>query len=335
MKTITTFAFYLLMTSIFTLGVNAQEPEFELRPGSEQAEVTDRLDNQAIEKWTMRSGELGAAPMEFHITSEHSYHGTDYWFNTTVEMEFPAAVRQQVYNNLTDAYYNDVKLTDRGVSYVIISSTDLAIRTLTEAEAIGKLKFEPHDCTRVLGECAFVRTQPDGQKSALIRTSAFADGIWTDRLNYDQVQDTQGRADLLEESRFSVDTTGVTIDMEKKTYKGDKQYLTVLKRIYEKQEDVEQPDRPSLPSGNYANIGMSCNESLVLVEVGPARQTIMAGKRALIRNAGSKPKIECTSDTALETSCTSRGYILVIYKNDYTALGCYKGSPPPNPWGQD
>jgi hypothetical protein len=335
MNTILKYAFCLLSSCLFTQIGHAQAAEFTITPDPNGATVTEQLENSSIEKWTMTSGEVGANPMSFHILSEHSFHGVDYWFNTTVEMEFPENVRQQVYDNLTNAYYNEVKITDRGVSYEIISSTDLDIRTLHESEAVGELKFQPHDCTRVLGKCAFLRIKPDGTKEYLIRTSAFADGIWSDQLNYDPSLDPEGRESLLEKSRFSVDATGVTIDMEKKTYAGGKEYLTLLTRIQEQQEVETPSNKPVLPSGDYASIGISCTKPKVTIEVDDARRAIAAGKRALIRNSGSKPKIECGNETVLETSCPSLGYVLVSYKNDYTALACYKGSPPANPWAQE
>jgi hypothetical protein len=123
--------------------------------------------------------------------------------------------------------------------------------------------------------------------------------------------------------------------MEKKTYAGGKEYLTLLTRVQEKKEVEIPKEKPVLPSGDYASIGMSCFEPKVMIEVDDARRSIEAGKNALIRNAGSKPKIECGSETVLETSCSSLGYVLVSYKNDFTALACYKGSPPANPWAKE
>ena len=335
MRDLPAILFGSLAACTFTFTANAQDNNFTVRPDPEGAKVTVLLDSMVTEKWTMASGEVGATPMRFHISADHTYHGVEYWFNTTIEMEFPEDVRQTVFDNLTNAFYSNVTITDRGVSYLIVSSTDLDLHSTLEGEGAADVKFQPHDCTRVTGECAFTKVRPGKETVYYIRTSTFSDGIWTDRLNYDPAKDPQGRSDLVVESRFSVDATGTTIDMEKKTYGGGKEYLTLLTRVYEKQKDVKQPDQPSLPDGNYASVGMSCTENSVMIQVGPARQSIAAGKRALIRNAGSKPIIECTSDVALETSCPSRGYVLVSFKNDFTALGCYKGNPPPNPWGQD
>lgn len=95
MKTFFKYAIFLFTVCIFTQATYAQDTKFTITPDPNGAAVTEKLENSSVEKWTMTSGETGANPMMFHITSEHSFHGVDYWFNTVVEMEFPENVRQQ------------------------------------------------------------------------------------------------------------------------------------------------------------------------------------------------------------------------------------------------
>ena len=327
-----------LVLSILASSACAAAGQDAIRKGHSAPEVRDEIVSGEINRWVLRTGAVGEKPMMIHVSSEAVRTGYYNDFRSQVELEIAEGRRELVKKNLEDRYFDNVRLTSRGVSYQVENNTDDQLRSLVERGA-SDISYEPHDCTRVIGKCAYTVSGGGKPVRHYIRTSAFNDGIWTDRITFDPDRDPDGRSDLVEERRFSVASTGVTIDMQRTQYRDGRVYQTVLQHVGRVVPEVDERPKVAsqeLPQGSYVGIGSTCEDGEVELIVGQSRQALGLGQRIVVANArDAAAKLSCKESngkSTVGTTCSKAGHIRAWNMKGATALGCYEGPAPANPW---
>ena len=303
-----------------------------IRPGHPTPEVTEVINLDIKDRWIMTTGEKGVDPTVVHITSEPMHRSIYRRFETLIEIELPEDRRQQVRDNLQEGHHSQVQITDRGVSYVVESKTDLEMRSLSEVAGY-ETTYEPHDCSRVIGACAYTVNKPFGDVRHYIRTSSFKDGIWNDRVNYDPARDPEGRSDLVEESIFSVDATGLTMDLERTEFRDGKTFVTRMNHV--ESITAEEIVRPAVPDGSYGALGSSCHKGHAIVSMASGDLRINDGGRAALPvDAETQVILKCGTTTQTDTTCSRAGHLRVLLREGWMAVGCYEGPIPADPWAE-
>lgn len=214
------FAASLLLSSALIItgcNMNAQNG---VRVGHPGADPTERVVDGEVNRWVRTVGTTGEEPSVSNITSTAVRTGYHNEFKEAVELVYPPEEREQVKRNLENGSYFDVEITANGVSYHTETFADEAMRSILERH-YPTVEYTPHDCSRVIGVCAYTAKYAGSEPLHYLRTSEFQSGTWTDRVNYDPERDPAGRTDLVEERRFSVASSGVIKDMDQKFFLKD------------------------------------------------------------------------------------------------------------------
>lgn len=341
----------LLLFVLAPAGLAAQG--FDVVPGPAEQALTARPQTAEPYRFEMMAGPNDANLTRFVIEARPTELGPEVdWWRTRVEFEAPAGLRPRYAANLESAGYEGVEVTASGVAYLITSSMDHEGRTLTESDAGGVIRYEPHDCFRTLGECRFTSIGPDGRETHYLRTSRFSEGVWTDRLARDPARDPEGRSDLLEETRYSVDAAGVTYTMEKTVRRDGDLRVTRLARLSPRmevsaapagQEDRAAPAAPrpsapqgrrgaALPAGHHVTFEAECKAGEATLESGHRRWRIEPGAAMVIPAHDIDWRLRCQDGGFAATSCWYPGHVLVTWTDGIVRLGCYRGRPPSDPW---
>ncbi len=122
-----------------------------------------------------------------------------------------------------------------------VEGTDVVLRTRDRLDARGRtlasdlggvqVRWDPHDCRAVVGECRTARTNPNGRVDYLAVTTSETGGIWHETIRRDPARDLQGRTTLLQESLYSLDATGMLIDMNRIDHERDLGGYQEIRRV--------------------------------------------------------------------------------------------------------
>lgn len=302
----------------------------DIRPGPNSPEVTEELDLNVTSEWMTSYIRDGVAPSNVRVSVDPISRGQAIWFDTTVEFILDEADRKPLYDRLFRIGYANTSITENGVSYLTNSSTDLQLRTLTTSD-VKETRFIPHDCTRVLGECAFEK-RVKKQSLFYLRTSSFADGIWRDTLAYDPARDPKGRSDVVEESVFSVDAAGVIIDSEVTRFARSGKSLTRMTRIdlgKVKEPQKALPPALILPEGSYFSFSRTCSQTDRAGEVADVRQALTADDRWTTANdADATIHVYCGPSEPAKSLCHQPGHVIFMTNEGRIGFGCYEGAAP-------
>ena len=106
-----------------------------------------------------------------------------------------------------------------------IDGTDVILRAVETADRRGRLlstdfgatrvTYDPHDCFATTGLCKTVRTGADGRQRFLAVQTSEQGGIWREEIRLDPGRDPQGRSDLIRETLYTVDASGMLIDLNR------------------------------------------------------------------------------------------------------------------------
>ena len=111
------------------------------------------------------------------------------------------------------------------------AETDPRLRTVVSDRGGPVVRWNPHDCRAVPGECRTARTNPDGRVDYLIVTTSETGGIWREEIRRDPARDQQGRTTLLQESFYSLDEGGMLIDMNRLDHERDLGGYQEIRRV--------------------------------------------------------------------------------------------------------
>jgi hypothetical protein len=117
---------------------------------------------------------------------------------------------------------------------VILSGTDrLDRRGRTVAAESGGVRtaYAPHDCRATPGICRTVRTGPDGEAVPLVVETSELGGIWRERVRRDRERDPASRGRLVRESIYSLDRTGMLVDMNRIDHEKDLGSYQEIRRV--------------------------------------------------------------------------------------------------------
>ena len=301
---------------------NAQD----IRPGHDTPEVTDLFNLDDFTEWSMDAGMEAGGLAPHHVTAERVSHGARMRFSRIIEYILDEPDRYPFYQRLFKAgYYTEV--TPRGVSYQIDEYTDLKMRVLSQKDA-RETRYEPHDCKRTIGACAFEK-HVGKRVFHFIRTSSFADGVWRDSVAYDPVRDPKGRDDLIEESTFSVDEYGVLIDAEIRRFSRLGTNLTRMTRVGLGEADPSLPPALALPEGSYFSTNVTCSAPERMIEIsGVSRKLANADKWVTNNEEDALVSLECGPKQTSSGSCRLPGHVIVLANEGRVGFGCYEGAAP-------
>ncbi|MEL7467823.1 MAG: hypothetical protein AAFN27_05155 [Pseudomonadota bacterium] len=327
----------LLGTALLTAGCN-MNAQNGVRPGHTETAPSETMVSGEVNRWVRTVGEIDEEPSMSNITSTAVRTGHYNDFRETVELVYEPERRAQVKRNLEDANYYDVDITENGVSYYTQTNADEEMRSILERH-YPTAEYTPHDCTRIIGTCAYTVTGGGAEPRHYIRTASFKRGIWTDRVNYDPERDPAGRSDLVEERTFSVAPTGMIKDMAQKLYFEDTVYLVNLRHVERVLLDVEEEvevARPELAPGDDGDVGLGCTDGTLHAVIGEERKQIGAGGNLTLPvSAKTSVGLECTTANgtmSVGTRCFQKGHLRALFVDDWAALSCFEGEAPATPW---
>jgi hypothetical protein len=303
-----------------------------VRAGQTDVHPVEAVVTGEVNRWIQTVGIEGEEPSVSNITSTAVRTGYQNDFSGSVELVHPVQERERVKRNLENAGYFDVKITANGVTYQIETFADGDMRAILERH-YPTADYTPHDCSRVIGTCAFSVTYGGSEPLHYLRTSEFTGGVWTDRVTYDPKRDPAGRTNLVEERRFSVAPTGIVNDMDRKLYLPDGVWeITTrhVERFVPKVEPIITTARPELAPRDLNDAGIGCTGGILHVVIGDERIEIKPGSqltRAVV--AETSVGLECTTDNgtmSVGTKCFRNGHLRASLVGGWAAMGCFEVS---------
>lgn len=121
-----------------------------------------------------------------------------------------------------------------------VQGTDVVLRAREEVDRLGRtvrsdrggpvVAWTPHDCRATPGECRTVRAV-NGRPDHLLVTTTETGGIWREQVRLDPARHPQGLDRVLEEAFYSLDESGLLIDMNRLDHERDLGGYQEIRRV--------------------------------------------------------------------------------------------------------